>query len=72
MVAGPPRDAEDHKGPKPNDGCPLAKTDTDGDGIADDKDKCPKDPEDKDGFQDEDGCPDPDNDGDDIPDNFDQ
>jgi OOP family OmpA-OmpF porin len=40
--------------------------DTDGDGIPDDKDKCPTEPEDKDGFQDEDGCPDPDNDGDGI------
>ncbi|MBU1220321.1 OmpA family protein [Myxococcota bacterium] len=40
--------------------------DTDGDGIYDDKDKCPNDPEDKDGFEDEDGCPDPDNDGDGI------
>jgi OOP family OmpA-OmpF porin len=42
--------------------------DTDGDGIPDSKDKCPKEAEDKDGFQDEDGCPDPDNDGDGIPD----
>ncbi len=42
--------------------------DSDGDGIPDSKDKCPKEPEDKDGFQDEDGCPDPDNDGDGIPD----
>ncbi len=40
--------------------------DTDGDGLNDDVDKCPKDPEDKDGYQDEDGCPDPDNDGDGI------
>jgi len=49
---------------------PVAKgpLDSDGDGIPDDKDKCPKEPEDKDGFQDEDGCPDPDNDGDGIPD----
>src|SRR5207248_567506 len=54
-----------------NDGCPLSKTDTDGDGITDDKDKCPTEPEDKDGFQDDDGCPDPDNDNDGIPDNFD-
>jgi OOP family OmpA-OmpF porin len=42
--------------------------DRDGDGIKDDRDKCPTEPEDKDGFQDEDGCPDPDNDGDGIPD----
>ena len=40
--------------------------DRDGDGIPDDKDKCPDDPEDKDGFEDEDGCPDPDNDEDGI------
>jgi OOP family OmpA-OmpF porin len=32
--------------------------DTDGDGIFDDKDKCPKEPETKNGFEDEDGCPD--------------
>jgi hypothetical protein len=38
--------------------------DRDGDGIADDNDKCPDVPEDYDGFQDEDGCPEPDNDGD--------
>ena len=42
--------------------------DSDGDGIPDDKDKCPNEPEDKDGFQDEDGCPDLDNDNDGIPD----
>jgi outer membrane protein OmpA-like peptidoglycan-associated protein len=40
--------------------------DTDGDGILDDDDACPKDPEDFDGFEDEDGCPDLDNDGDGI------
>ncbi|HXK19800.1 MAG TPA: OmpA family protein [Polyangiaceae bacterium] len=42
-------------GVKP-DGCPIR--DTDGDGILDDKDKCPKEPETKNGFEDEDGCPD--------------
>ena len=46
----------------------MGPKDTDGDGIPDDKDKCPNEPEDKDGFQDEDGCPDLDNDGDGIPD----
>ena len=46
----------------------TAEADSDGDGIVDSKDKCPKEAEDKDGFQDEDGCPDPDNDGDGIPD----
>jgi outer membrane protein OmpA-like peptidoglycan-associated protein len=50
----------------------LSRTDSDGDGVADDKDKCPTEAEDKDGFEDEDGCPDPDNDNDGIPDNFDQ
>jgi OmpA-OmpF porin, OOP family len=47
---------------------PPAPGDRDGDGIADDVDKCPDEPEDKDGWQDADGCPDPDNDGDGIPD----
>jgi len=42
--------------------------DTDGDGINDDVDQCPRDPEDKDNFQDADGCPDLDNDADGIPD----
>jgi OOP family OmpA-OmpF porin len=42
-------------GVKP-DGCPVR--DTDGDGIFDDKDKCPKEPETKNGFEDSDGCPD--------------
>lgn len=42
-------------GVKP-DGCPVR--DTDGDGIFDDKDKCPKEPETKNGFEDDDGCPD--------------
>lgn len=47
---------------------PTAPVDTDGDGIPDPRDQCPKDPEDFDGFQDHDGCPDPDNDGDGVPD----
>jgi outer membrane protein OmpA-like peptidoglycan-associated protein len=42
--------------------------DRDGDGILDDKDRCPDEPEDRDGWEDDDGCPDPDNDGDGIPD----
>ncbi len=46
--------------------------DQDGDGIPDDKDKCPTIAEDKDGFEDADGCPDPDNDGDKIPDEKDK
>jgi len=60
----------------PRDKCTdhIAKApgDKDGDGITDDKDKCPNEPEDKDGYQDEDGCPDPDNDGDGIPDTADK
>lgn len=40
--------------------------DTDGDGIVDRLDDCPKEPEDFDGFRDEDGCPDLDNDADGI------
>jgi outer membrane protein OmpA-like peptidoglycan-associated protein len=46
--------------------------DEDGDGIADDKDKCPAIAEDKDGFEDDDGCPDDDNDGDRITDDKDK
>ena len=42
-------------GIKPS-GCPVR--DFDGDGIPDDKDKCPKEPETKNGFEDQDGCPD--------------
>jgi outer membrane protein OmpA-like peptidoglycan-associated protein len=45
----------DEAGVRP-DGCPIR--DTDGDGIFDDKDKCPKEPETKNGFEDADGCPD--------------
>ena len=51
---------------------PAAPGDTDGDGLADDVDKCPNEAEDKDGFQDEDGCPDLDNDGDGVPDTADK
>jgi hypothetical protein len=44
----------------------FAAKDRDGDGITDDKDKCPDQPEDRDGYQDLDGCPDPDNDADGV------
>ncbi len=44
------------------------RRDTDGDGLTDDKDRCPQGAEDKDGFEDEDGCPDPDNDKDGVAD----
>jgi len=40
--------------------------DDDGDGIANDKDKCPDDPEDFDKFEDSDGCLEPDNDQDGV------
>jgi len=46
--------------------------DSDGDGVVDTEDKCPKEPEDTDGFEDTDGCPDPDNDADGVPDNRDE
>jgi len=46
--------------------------DTDGDGIIDANDKCPREAEDKDGFEDSDGCPDDDNDHDGIPDEDDE
>lgn len=44
----------------------AADVDTDGDGILDKQDNCPREAEDYDGFEDGDGCPDPDNDGDGI------
>ncbi|MEW5767092.1 MAG: OmpA family protein [bacterium] len=71
-----PDNPEDFDGFEDEDGAP--DYDNDGDGIPDDKDKCPGTDEtvakgedtreDLDNFQDEDGCPDPDNDGDGIPD----
>lgn len=42
--------------------------DTDGDGVPDDRDGCPKVPEDLDLYQDGDGCPDLDDDHDGVPD----
>lgn len=44
----------------------MTPKDSDGDGIPDRDDACPKEAEDKDGFQDEDGCPDTDNDADGV------
>ncbi|MEM6730380.1 MAG: thrombospondin type 3 repeat-containing protein [Myxococcota bacterium] len=44
----------------------VATRDSDGDGIADEADRCPDDPEDVDGVEDADGCPDVDDDGDGI------
>jgi len=41
-------------------------SDSDGDGLNDEEDRCPAEPEDRDNFQDSDGCPDEDNDGDGI------
>jgi hypothetical protein len=55
------------RSPRPRTPAPSAE-DSDGDGIPNDRDKCPNDPEDRDGFQDADGCPDPDNDGDGVAD----
>lgn len=49
-----------------------AARDADGDGIADELDKCVNVPEDPDNFQDADGCPDNDNDADTILDQFDE
>lgn len=42
------------------------RRDSDGDGLLDRNDACPREPEDFDEFEDADGCPDPDNDGDGI------
>ncbi|MFP2934765.1 OmpA family protein, partial [Pyxidicoccus sp. 3LG] len=47
---------------------PPAPVDSDGDGLLDADDRCPKAPEDVDGFEDADGCPEADNDRDGIPD----
>ena len=49
-------------------GCPAVggSSDSDGDGIAGDVDKCTGVPEDFDGFEDADGCPEADNDRDGI------
>jgi outer membrane protein OmpA-like peptidoglycan-associated protein len=48
------------------------KKDSDGDGIIDEKDRCPEAAEDLDGFEDGDGCPEPDNDRDGIGDDDDE
>lgn len=52
--------------PPPPPPVPPLLVDTDGDGISDDRDRCPTQAEDCDGFEDEDGCPDDDDDGDGI------
>jgi outer membrane protein OmpA-like peptidoglycan-associated protein len=51
---------------------PASTLDSDGDGVPDFRDRCPKVAEDMDGFQDEDGCPDTDNDEDGVPDAYDR
>jgi outer membrane protein OmpA-like peptidoglycan-associated protein len=56
---------------KPPEKVAEGPKDTDGDGLYDDKDECPRKAEDKDGFQDEDGCPEEDNDADGIADKID-
>ncbi len=59
------REFQEINAPKPGD--------RDGDGLADNIDKCPDEPETYNGFQDEDGCPDEaDTDSDGIGDNHDQ
>ena len=58
--------------PKDEPPPPPKPGDTDGDGILDPDDSCPRVPEDKDGFKDEDGCPDEDNDADGLADRVDQ
>nr|MBA2541701.1 OmpA family protein [Deltaproteobacteria bacterium] len=45
---------------------PPREIDSDGDGLLDSVDRCPKEPEDKDGFEDDNGCADPDNDNDSV------
>ncbi len=50
---------------------PVGGRDSDGDGLKDRLDPCPKAAEDFDGFRDDDGCPDPDNDEDGVPDAID-
>jgi outer membrane protein OmpA-like peptidoglycan-associated protein len=61
----------------PRDKCVVASVpapgpgDIDGDGIADDVDKCPRVAEDIDGFADSDGCPEDDNDADGLADKVD-
>lgn len=52
-------------------GFPL-RWDSDGDGIPDRMDRCPRRAEDKDGFEDQDGCPDLDDDRDGYPDSLDR
>lgn len=46
----------------------MESGDSDGDGVPDNRDRCPTKMEDLDGYEDDDGCPDDDNDKDGIPD----
>jgi OOP family OmpA-OmpF porin len=68
------RNVEEAMRRSPRDKCvgPTRPGDRDGDGIADDTDKCPAKAEDKDGFEDADGCPEPDNDQDGVADGDDE
>ena len=68
------RNVEEAMRRSPREKCvgPAKRGDRDGDGIADDVDKCPAQAEDKDGFEDADGCPDPDNDQDGVADGDDK
>lgn len=67
------KNADDALRLSPRERCAVAKGpgDTDGDGIPDDRDQCPREPEDADQFKDKDGCPDRDNDSDGLADNVD-
>ncbi len=58
--------------PKAGAAAPKLAKDSDGDGIPDAEDTCPKQAEDQDGFEDVDGCPDLDNDQDGIRDDLDK
>ncbi len=51
---------------RPAKKAPPPAVDSDGDGLLDPDDACPKEPEDLDGFEDGDGCPDPDDDKDGV------
>ncbi|MET0340495.1 MAG: OmpA family protein [Polyangiales bacterium] len=63
----PPRIRQ--KAPEPlRVAAPSAPLDTDGDGLPDAHDDCPREPEDADGFEDGDGCPELDDDRDGVPD----
>ncbi len=68
-------DSAPHPDPLPASQCEgvaFMTTDSDGDGVFDEADRCPITPEDHDGFEDEDGCPEADNDEDGVSDEADK